>query len=137
MSARQALFALAMLGASLGAAAQGEGMRIQVGGKACEVILGEGEAARALAATLPLELRMEELNGNEKHGELPVPLPTSAFAPGTIRRGDLLLWGDRTLVLFYEGLASPYRYTLIGRLADPSCLGGIEGQRQITIRLTN
>ncbi len=137
MSARQALFALAMLGASLGATAQGEGMRIQIGGQGCEVILGEGEAARALAALLPLELRMEELNGNEKHGELPVPLPVSPQLPGTIRRGDLLLWGDRTLVLFYAGLHSPYRYTVLGRLADPSCLGGIEGQRQVTIRLTN
>jgi hypothetical protein len=43
--------------------------------------LADTEAARAFAALLPLTLDMEELNGNEKHGELPKALPTDVSRP--------------------------------------------------------
>ena len=44
---------------------------------------------------------MSELNGNEKHADLPKPLPANAGRPGTIRNGDLMLYGADTLVVFY------------------------------------
>ena len=43
---------------------------------------------------------MSELNGNEKHADLPKPLPAKANRPGTIRNGDLMLYGADTLVVF-------------------------------------
>ena len=55
-------------------------------------------AARAFAAQLPLTLDMSELNGNEKHADLPKALPANASRPGTIRNGDLMLYGADTLV---------------------------------------
>lgn len=60
-----------------------------------------GIAARAFAAQLPLTLDMADLNGNEKHVELPKALPVSASRPGAIRQGDLMLYGSTTLVVFY------------------------------------
>ena len=93
-------------------------MLMTVGGSRFNVVLGDSDAARAFQKLLPLTLKMEELNGNEKHGELPKPLPVSASRPGTIRRGDLMLYGSSTLVVFYATFDSPYSYTRVGRVAD-------------------
>lgn len=61
---------------------------------------------------------MPDLNGDEKHVKLPKELPTNASRPGTIRTGDLMLWGSDTLVAFYLTFDSPYSYTRLGRVAD-------------------
>ena len=76
-------------------------MWMTVGERRFAITLAETEAARAFTAMLPLTLDMEELNGNEKKKELPSPLPTDESRPGTIRNGDFLLWGSRTVVVFY------------------------------------
>ena len=75
---------------------------------------------RAFAAQLPLTLDMSELNGNEKHADLPKPLPANASRPGTIRNGDLMLYGADTLVVFYLTFQSSLPYTRLGRVDDPS-----------------
>ena len=60
-------------------------MWMTVGERRFAITLADTEAARALAARLPLTLDMEELNGNEKKKELPQALPASASRPGTVR----------------------------------------------------
>ena len=67
---------------------------------------------------LPITLDMAELNRNEKHAKLPRCLPTDPARPGKIRAGDVLLYGNDTLVVFYETFHSSYRYTRIGRIED-------------------
>jgi Cyclophilin-like family len=62
-----------------------------VGERRFAITLTDNAAARAFAAQLPLTLDMSELNGNEKHVDLPKPLPANASRPGTIRNGDLML----------------------------------------------
>ncbi|HZR03499.1 MAG TPA: cyclophilin-like fold protein, partial [Burkholderiales bacterium] len=71
---------------------------------------------------LPQALDMSELNGNEKYARLPRSLPTNAVRPGTIHRGDVLLYGRDALVVFYETFESNYSYTRIGRIADSAGL---------------
>ncbi|TFW08121.1 hypothetical protein E4K72_08160 [Oxalobacteraceae bacterium OM1] len=85
--------------------------------------LADNDAARALAAQLPLTLNMEELNGNEKHARLPTSLPANASRPGIIRNGDLMLYGSDTLVVFYSTFNSMYSYTRLGRVDDAAGLG--------------
>lgn len=97
-------------------------MWMTVGERRFAVTLSDNAAARAFAAQLPLTLDMSELNGNEKHGELPEPLPANASRPGTIRNGDLMLYGADTLVVFYRTFQSSYSYTRLGRVDDPSDL---------------
>ena len=75
-------------------------MWMTVGERRFAVTLTDNVAARAFAAQLPLTLDMSELNGNEKHADLPKPLPANANRPGTIRNGDLMLYGADTLVVF-------------------------------------
>jgi hypothetical protein len=93
-----------------------------VGERHFAITLADTEAARAFAARLPMTLDMSELNGNEKKFDLPTPLPAHASRPGTIRNGDLMLYGSNTVVLFYLTFDSPYAYTRLGRVDDPTGL---------------
>ena len=86
------------------------------------ITLADNSTARAFAARLPLTLNMEELNGNEKHARLPVPLPVDASRPGVINSGDLMLYGADTLVVFYSTFPSKYAYTRIGRVKETAGL---------------
>ena len=76
---------------------------------------------------------MSELNGNEKHADLPKPLPANASRPGTIRNGDLMLYGADTLVVFYLTFQSSYSYTSLGRVDDASDLPQTLGRRGVRV----
>jgi hypothetical protein len=102
-------------------------MWMTVGERRFVVTLAENDTGRAFAARLPLTLEMAELNGNEKHADLPEALPANASRPGTIRKGDVLLYGTRTVVVFYASFSSPYAYTRIGRIEDPGPLAAALG----------
>jgi hypothetical protein len=97
-------------------------MWITIGAQRFAITLADTDAARDLAARLPLSLDMAELNGNEKHADLSKALPTTPSRPGTIHSGDLMLYGSKTVVLFYETFKSPYSYTRLGRADDPDDL---------------
>ena len=98
-------------------------MWMTVGTQRFDVTLEGNPTARAFAQLLPATFEMAELNGNEKHGSLPRALPIDAIRPGTIRAGDVLLYGKDTLVVFYKTFNSPYSYTRIGRIEESAALG--------------
>jgi hypothetical protein len=108
-------------------------MWITVGERRFAITLTDNAAARAFVAQLPLTLDMSELNGNEKHANLPKALPANASRPGTIRNGDLMLYGTDTLVVFYSTFNSSYSYTLLGRVDDPAALPQALGSRGIRV----
>lgn len=92
-------------------------MWMNVGGKhRFAMTLEDNPTAREFAKLLPLSLEMPDLNANEKHARLPKSLPSRPELRGTIRAGDVMLYGDDTLVVFYKTFPSSYRYTRIGRL---------------------
>ena len=77
---------------------------------------------------------MAELNGNEKHADLPGTLPTGSIKPGTIQTGDLMLYGTNTLVFFYKTFSAPYTYSPIGRIDNPSELTRSLGTGDVTVK---
>ncbi len=87
-----------------------------------ELVLEKNAAAEEFAKRLPLQLNMEELNGNEKFFNLKVSLPTNPKAVKNIATGDLMLYGDNCLVLFYEDFSTNYSYTPIGKIANAQSL---------------
>lgn len=108
-------------------------MWITVGERRFAITLTDNAAAHAFAAQLPLTLDMSELNGNEKHADLPKALPANASRPGTIRSGDLMLYGTDTLVVFYLTFNSSYSYTRLGRVDDHADLAKALGPRGIRV----
>ena len=108
-------------------------MWMTVGERRFAITPAGNDAARAFAARLPLTLDMRELNGNEKHADLEAALPASASRPGTIRSGDLMLYGTNTVVIFYETFDSPYAYTRLGRVDDPADLPEALGRRSVPV----
>jgi hypothetical protein len=99
--------------------AQGNKMKITIGSKRFNATLSDNDTAVAFKAMLPLTLKMDELNGNEKKYDFPKALPIEPSNPGKIKSGDLMIWQGKTLVLFYKSFESQYSYTRLGRLDDP------------------
>lgn len=95
--------------------------------------LADTEAARQLAERLPMELDMQELNGNEKYGYLSQALSTNASYPDSIHTGDLMLFGSDCLVLFYKDFSTSYSYTPIGKLDNPQGLSAALGRGDVTV----
>jgi hypothetical protein len=100
------------------------------------VALEDNPTARAFAQLLPLTLHMPDLNANEKHAPLPRGLPTNAVRLRTIQTGDVMLYGNQTLVVFYKTFPSSYSYTRIGRVTDSAILAEVlgAGDQRITLR---
>ncbi len=108
-------------------------MTIRVGDHNFDATLEDNATARAFAALLPMTVTMNDLNGNEKYHYLSENLPTDSYRPGTLRNGDLMLYGAGCLVLFYETFSSSYSYTRIGKLDNPSGLASALGKGNATV----
>lgn len=105
-----------------------------IGNEVFPVKLYENQTTQALVDLMPMTIDMSELNGNEKLYYLPDKLPTDTEQPGQIRAGDIMLYGDDCLVVFYETFSSSYRYTRLGYVEDVAVLAQAVGDG--TIRVT-
>jgi hypothetical protein len=110
-------------------------MRIKIGSSTFIATLDENPTATAFKAMLPLTVDMQELNGNEKLHRLPNKLPTKASNPGTIKNGDLMIYGVNTVVLFYKSFPTSYSYTRLGRINDPAGLAAAVGSDSVMVTL--
>jgi hypothetical protein len=108
-------------------------MKIKIGSKAFTATLLDNETAKAFEAMLPVTIAMKELNGNEKYSYLSVTLPTSASNPGKINTGDLMLYSNNCIVIFYKTFQTSYSYTKIGSVDEASELETTLGSGNVTV----
>jgi hypothetical protein len=115
---------------------EGSPMWVTVGEHRFAAILADTKAAREFAAMLPLTLDMDDLHSNEKHVKLAKSLSTNEYQPGTIHNGDLMLWGSRTMVVFYKDFDTTYSYTRIGHIVDTKLLPQALGSSKVMVKFS-
>lgn len=109
-------------------------VKVTVGAHVFTATLLDNATVTVFKGKLPLTIKMRELNGNEKYCDLSGSLPTNASNPGTIQTGDLMLYGSSTLVIFYKTFSTPYSYTRLGRIDNPSGLADALGSGDVTVK---
>ena len=108
-------------------------MNILIGSVMLAVALENNPAAAAVSKKLPLTVEMAELNGNEKYVFLPFSLPVNPVPVGHIKAGDVMLFGDDCLVIFYQNFETSYSYTKIGRIENAERLFEILKRGKISV----
>jgi hypothetical protein len=111
----------------------GNKIQIKIGEKTFKARLFDSPTTKAFKALLPLTINMNELNSNEKYADLTMSLPVNASVPASIQVGDLMIYGSRTLVLFYKGFSTSYSYTKIGKIDDVTGLLAALGNGDVTV----
>lgn len=101
------------------------------------MILENNETVQALLKQIPLTMTMKDLNDNEKYFNITSHLPTDEKSIGHIEAGDVMLFGDNCLVVFYESFSTSYRYTRLGKIEDVDAFVQFARQKQdITVTLS-
>lgn len=108
-------------------------IELVIGEEVFAASLAEGEAAQIFVQMLPLTLRMQELNGNEKYFYFDERLPIAEVRPGHIEAGDIMLYGSSCVVLFYESFSTSYSYTPLGRIAEAARLASAVGDGCVSV----
>ena len=106
-------------------------VKILINDKEYIIKLENNETAKSFVNLLPKELNMNELNGNEKYIYLDTNLPTNAYKPNRINQGDVMLYGNNCLVIFYKSFDTSYSYTKIGHIDNLPDLGS----ENITVKM--
>lgn len=108
-------------------------IKIKVNTQTFTATLLDNSSAKAFKEMLPVTMNMIELNNNEKYYNLPNRLPTNSSNPGTVKNGDLMLYGSNTLVLFYKTFSTSYSYTKLGSIDDVAGLEAALGSGNVTV----
>lgn len=109
-------------------------MKITIGTAVFTGTLYDNASAKEFMARIPLTIDMKELNGNEKFYDFSSPLSTNASAGGDIKVGDLTLYGNNVLVLFYKNFNTSYSYTKLGYIDNPAGLAEALGKGNVLVK---
>ncbi|BAC43959.1 hypothetical protein D8X55_01650 [Malacoplasma penetrans] len=92
---------------------------ININGQPFNTILESNSTVNSFLNLLPLSnLNMNDLNSNEKYIYLSETLNTNTYKPGIINAGDVMLYGNNCLVIFYKTFTSNYSYSKIGTIEN-------------------
>lgn len=98
-------------------------IKVIINNKTYKLNLEDNETTKEFINILPQEFNMDELNNNEKYVYLDKSLPKNSYNPNHIEKGDVMLYGDNCLVIFYQSFNTSYSYTKIGHIDNLDDLG--------------
>ena len=93
-----------------------DSVKVFINDKEYKLNLYDNETSNSLIKLFPLEVNMKTLSENEVYVYLDEKLPTNSSNPKTIHSGDVMLYGDNCLVIFYKTFNTSYSYTKIGHI---------------------
>lgn len=106
---------------------------LDINGREFPARLYRSKTAEELIKRFPLTLDMSDLNGNEKYNYFDFSLTQNNEAVGRVNKGDIMLYGDNCLVLFYDSFDTSYSYTTLGYIENPEETDYISGAENVTI----
>ena len=106
---------------------------ITIENKEYEAILYDNSTTKELIKKFPITITMSDLNGNEKYYNFSKSFPTSSENVANINKGDIMLFGDNCLVIFYKSFSTRYRYTKLGYIKNLEDLENSLGKGDIEI----
>lgn len=109
---------------------------VKVGKKSFKAVLYDNETTKALEKKLPIKYKMSDLNGNEKYKYLSYDLPTKEKKVRKIKAGDIMLYGDDCLVVFYKSFKTSYKYTKVGKITNTKGLKKAAGKGKVTVSIS-
>ena len=109
-------------------------IKISVNGQTFTATLEDNPTAGAFVDSLPLEVDMQELNGNEKYFYLDKNLPSDSVSVKQIHTGDLMLFGSNCVVIFYKDFATSYSYTRLGKIDNANDLEKFLGIGNVRVK---
>ena len=110
-----------------------EKIGLRIGDATFTMTVDSGKAGQEFAKSTPFELEMLELNGNEKYFTGTDTLPTNPFKPDFIEVGDVMLYNDNTIVIFYKSFSPESEYTRLGKIDNEFSLESALGAGNIKI----
>lgn len=106
---------------------------ITIENKKYEAILYDNSTTKELIKKFPITITMSDLNGNEKYYNFSKSFSTSSENVASINKGDIMLFGDNCLVIFYKSFSTRYRYTKLGYIKNLEDLENSLGKGDIEI----
>ena len=106
---------------------------ITIENKKYEAILYDNSTTKELIKKFPITITMSDLNGNEKYYNFSKSFSTSSENVANINKGDIMLFGDNCLVIFYKSFSTHYKYTKLGYIKNTEDLESSFGKGDIEI----
>ncbi len=113
-----------------------EKINININDKTYTASLIDNETSRELLKKLPLNMTMTELNGNEFYYYLDSSLPSNPKKVEDITIGDIMLYGDDCIVIFYDSFKTNYSYTRLGKIDDGTNLKDLKDQKNVKVNIS-
>jgi len=112
-------------------------LKMRIGDEEFTVDVDFGAAGQEFARATPFELEMTDLNKNEKYYQGADKFENvDAKNVNMIEIGDVMLYGDDTIVIFYDNFKTEYQYTRLGWIEEKAKLVEALGDGDVAVSFT-
>ena len=98
-------------------------IKVIINSKEYNMNLEDNNTVKEFIEMLPIKVNMAELNGNEKYYYMNGKLTNNPLSVKHINKGDVMLYGNNCIVIFYKSFDTTYSYTKIGHIDNLDDLG--------------
>lgn len=109
-------------------------MNININGQVASVQLEDNTTTKAILANMPFTIQMDDLHQNEKYHYFDKSFPVSPQPIQTIEAGDVLLYQNNCLVIFYQAAEPVVPYTRIGKISRFQDIRASFGNKSVSVQ---
>ncbi|MGO1989727.1 cyclophilin-like fold protein [Mammaliicoccus vitulinus] len=111
-------------------------LKIETDTTVFSVSLFDNETTQHLLERMPLSITMHDLNNNEKYYNFNATFPTNTQKIKRVHKGDIMLYQDSYLVIFYKSFNTTFKYTPVGTITNPESLDVLNNISDIDVLIT-